>query len=201
MGAYAPVSIATPELVDKAIDTVFKPTLRAMQAAGRPFTGLLYAGLMVTRDGLRVVEFNCRFGDPETQAILPLMRSSLLDLVSASATGEGLDGVEIDWEPMHSVTTVVAAPGYPDSSKTGLPIRLPAPPSGVTVFHAGTSRDRETGELVTAGGRVVSVTAVGATLAEAAASSRSFAEKVTLEGRQLRRDIGWREMERSARAS
>jgi phosphoribosylamine--glycine ligase len=201
MGAYAPVSIATPALVEKAIDTVLNPTLRAMRAAGRPFTGLLYAGLMVSDKAVRVVEFNCRFGDPETQAILPLMRSSLLDLVVSSAKGNGLEGVEVEWEPLHSVTTVVAAPGYPDSPKTGQPIRLPAPPAGVTVFHAGTSRDAETGELVTAGGRVVSVTAVAATLAEAAETSRSFAERVTLEGRQLRRDIGWREMERSARAS
>jgi phosphoribosylamine--glycine ligase len=201
MGAYAPVSIATPELVDRAIDTVFNPTLRAMREAGRPFTGLLYAGLMVTGDELRVVEFNCRFGDPETQAILPLMRSSLLDLVIASAKGEGLDTARVAWSPMHSVTTVVAAPGYPDSPKTGEPIRLPAAPADVIVFHAGTSRDSESGELVSAGGRVLSVTGLGDTLAEAAEKSRSFAEKIALDGRQVRRDIGWRELERSARAS
>ncbi|HEY8166519.1 MAG TPA: phosphoribosylamine--glycine ligase [Gemmatimonadaceae bacterium] len=201
MGAYAPVSIATADLVDRAIDIVFNPTLRAMRAAGRPFTGLLYAGLMITGDKVRVVEFNCRFGDPETQAILPLMQSSLLDLVMASATGEGLGAARIVWDPMHSVTTVVAAPGYPDSPQTGAPIRLPAPPAGVTVFHAGTSRDSDTGELITAGGRVLAVTGVAPSLAEAAEKSRSFAEKVTFEGRQLRRDIGWRELERSARAS
>jgi phosphoribosylamine--glycine ligase len=129
------------------------------------------------------------------------MQSSLLDLVMASATGEGLGAARIVWDPMHSMTTVVAAPGYPDSPQTGAPIRLPAPPAGVTVFHAGTSRDSDTGELITAGGRVLAVTGVEPSLAEAAEKSRSFAEKVTFEGRQLRRDIGWRELERSARAS
>ena len=201
MGAYAPVSIATPDVIAEAVETIMAPTLQAMREAGRPFTGLLYAGLMI-RDGRpTVVEFNCRFGDPETQTILPLLRSSLLDVVAASANRDGLTRQTVAWESMYAVTTVVAAPGYPESPRTGDLIRLPATPEGVTVFHAGTSRDPESGQLITAGGRVLSITATAPTLAEAAESSGSFAERVSFEGRQLRRDIGWRELERSARAS
>lgn len=202
MGACAPVSLATDALIDSAIDTVIEPTLAAMRNQGTPFTGLLYAGLMLTDAGPRVVEFNCRFGDPETETILPLMDSSLLDPVLAIARGESLSGIPpIRWSSAYAVTTVLAAHGYPDSPRKGDAIRLPAPPYGVFVFHAGTARDRDSHELVTSGGRVFAITGTGATLAEAAARSSEYAERVTFDGRQFRRDIGWRELERDAGAT
>jgi len=202
MGAYAPVSIATPGLIDTAMDRIIEPTLAAMRNDGRPFTGLLYAGLMLTEDGPKVVEYNCRFGDPETEAILPLMESSLLDVSLAIARGESIASMPaIKWSEKFSATTVLAAHGYPESVRKGDAIRLPAPPAGLYVFHAGTSRDRESGELRTSGGRVLAITGTGATIEEAVNCSRSYAERVTFEGKQFRRDIAWRELERNAGAA
>ena len=196
MGAYAPVSLGTPELVDTVMRTIVEPTLATMRAQGRPFRGLLYVGLMLTAEGPRVVEFNCRFGDPETQAILPLMESSLLELVRAVAVDGSLAGVAPPrWRPASAVTTIVAAAGYPDGARTG---DVVVPPSGgddLYVFHAGTRR-REDGALVSAGGRVLAVTAVAPTLADARDRSRAAAAQVGLAGKQLRTDIAWRELER-----
>jgi phosphoribosylamine---glycine ligase len=201
MGAYAPVSIASPSLMGTIIEKIFLPTLKALRNGGNPFTGLLYAGLMLTSEGPRVVEFNCRFGDPETEAILPLMKSSLLELLVAVASGQSLrDTKPIAWNDAHSATTVLAARGYPESPETGDSIRLPAPPNGIHVFHAGTARTSG-GELVTAGGRVLAITGVGASLSEAAACSRQYAERVGFEGKQMRRDIGRRELQRNAGTS
>ena len=201
MGAYAPVSLGSPEMVEDITEQILLPTLASLRAAGAPFTGLLYAGLMLTSDGPRVVEFNCRFGDPETQAILPLMKSSLLGLLDAVATGESLSDLKpIEWDEAYAVTTVLAAAGYPDLPTAGDPIRLPAAPAGIKVFHAGTKRGAASDELLTAGGRVLSITGVAPSLEEAAASSREYAERVSFEGKQMRRDIGWRELERHARA-
>ncbi len=202
MGAYAPVSIATQALIDKVSDTVFEPTLATMREEGRQFKGLLYAGLMLTSEGPKVVEFNCRFGDPETEAILPLMDSSLLDLMLTVASGGSLAGEPpIAWKKRFATTTVLAAYGYPDSVRTGDPVGMPAPPRGVHVFHGSTSRDGVTDQIMTTGGRVIAVTGVGDTLAEAAACSQSFAEKITFAGKQFRRDIGKRELERHAGAT
>jgi len=201
MGAYAPASIATPTLVARAMSEVIQPVLAALREDGAPFTGLLYAGLMIYEGAPRVVEFNCRFGDPETQALLPLMKSSLLDLLSLVARGESVAAATApEWLPLASVTTVLAASGYPEKSRTGDRIHLPPSPPGVEVFHAGTSRS-DTGDLVTAGGRVLSVTATAPTLEEAAARSRAHAEQIVFSGRQLRRDIAWRELARHAGAS
>jgi len=202
MGAYAPVSIASPALVEEITERILLPTLEVLRKAGDPFRGLLYAGLMLTPAGPKVVEFNCRFGDPETQAILPLMQSSLLELLQAVAGGESLRGAKpISWKDAHAVTTVLAARGYPDAPRSGDTIRLPARPKGIHVFHAGTRRDSETGQFVTAGGRVLAVTGVAPTHAEAAACSREYAERVSFDGKQMRRDIGHRELERNAGAS
>jgi phosphoribosylamine--glycine ligase len=202
MGAYAPISIATDAVVGSAIDTIVEPVLRAMRDAGRPFTGLLYAGLMLTADGLRVVEFNCRFGDPETEAILPLMKSSLLAPMHAIANGDSLAGIApIEWQSGFAVTTVLAAHGYPDTPRTGDAIHLPAAPAGLHVFHAATARDSASGELRASGGRVMAITGTGATLLEAAQCSQTFAERVSFAGKQFRRDIGWRDLERHAGAA
>ena len=199
MGAYAPTSIATPELVRRVMREIIDPTLKAMRVAGSPFTGLLYAGLMLTEDGPKVVEFNCRFGDPETQALMPLMESSLLELLAAVGGGGSLARSRPpDWKPFSSVTTVVAAEGYPEKPRTGDVITLPEAPDNVQVFHAGTARNTA-GDLVTAGGRVIAVNAVAEDLLEAADRSREYAEQVAFKGKQLRGDIAWRELTRGAR--
>ena len=199
MGAYAPTSIATPELVRQVMREIIDPTLGAMRAEGYPFRGLLYAGLMLTPDGPKVVEFNCRFGDPETEALMPLMDSSLLELIASVAGGGSLASARApDWKQLCAVTTVVAADGYPEKPRTGDVIRLPEPPDDVHVFHAGTALN-SAGELVTAGGRVLAVTAVAEGLLEAAERSREYAEQVSFKGKQLRGDIGWRELTRGAR--
>lgn len=200
MGAYAPVSIANRKLVDEVLRTIFHPTLTVLREQGRPFTGLLYAGLMLTAEGPKVVEFNCRFGDPETQALLPLLDSDLLAPMVAIATEEGLAGAPpLEWRRAHAVTTVVATPGYPDQPRTGARVMLPKLPRGVELFHAGTARGRD-GSLVTAGGRVFAVTASARSFADAQARSLAYAESIEFEGKQLRRDIGWRERARTADA-
>lgn len=199
MGAYAPTSIATPDLVSKIMTQIIRPTLVALRDSASSFKGLLYAGLMITDEGPKVVEFNCRFGDPETQALMPLMDSSLLELIAAVAGGGSLSRARYpDWKPLAAVTTVVAAAGYPQNARTGDPIELPPPEEGVEVFHAGTALDASN-QLVTAGGRVLSVTGVASSLFEASELSRSHAEQVSLKGKQLRSDIGWRELMRGAR--
>ena len=201
MGAYAPVALATPALMDEVMTRILQPTLTAMREAGCPFTGLLYAGLMLTPDGPKVVEFNCRFGDPETQALLPLMASSLLTPMRAIARGESIAGfLPLAWREGASVTTVVAAAGYPGAVRSGDPMQV-APDSATRwTFHAGTGRDVH-GTLVTSGGRVVAVTAIAPTIAEAQRASAEGAAAVRFEGAQFRRDIGWRELAREGARS
>ena len=199
MGAYAPTSVATPDLTRQVMREIIEPTLAAMRTEGCPFTGVLYAGLMLTPDGPKVVEFNCRFGDPETEALIPLMDSSLLELIASVGGGGSLASSRApDWKPLVAVTTVVAADGYPEKPRTGDVIRLPEPEENVHIFHSGTARN-PSGELVTAGGRVLAVTAVAEGLLEAADRSRAHAEEVSFKGKQLRRDIAWRELTRGAR--
>jgi phosphoribosylamine---glycine ligase len=204
MGAYAPVSIATRSVVETATERVFTPVLRELSAGGSAFTGLLYAGLMLTADGPKVVEFNCRFGDPETEAILPLMDSSLLEPMRAIANGDSIASAPpLAWRAGAVVSTVVAAGGYPGTPRSGDAITLPPDESDVIVFHAGTKRDAS-GALVTSGGRVLVVSAFAPTLAAAQQRSASHAGRVQFAGRQFRRDIGWRDLARqesSARAS
>jgi len=201
MGAYAPVSIGTSAVVRETASRIIEPTLAAMGERGCPFAGLLYVQIMLTTDGPKVVEFNCRFGDPETEAILPLMKSSLLDAFVALASGEGLSGVApFQWEPSFAVTTVLAARGYPDAPVTGDPIALPEPDERVIAFHAGTSR-RSDGALVTAGGRVLATTAVAPSFDAAQRASSEYAAAVDFAGKQYRADIGWRESARRARAT
>ena len=200
MGAYTPVSIATSDRMQEARARIIEPTLRALAADGASFRGLLYAGLMCTDEGLKVVEFNCRFGDPETQAVLPLLSERLLEPMRAIAEGGRIEGGEARTGPGAAVTTVVASAGYPGSYEKGKEITIPPEVEGEgrMVFHAGTRRT-DGGGLVTSGGRVLAVTAVADTFSEAADASREGASLIRFEGAFFRRDIGWRERERLAR--
>jgi phosphoribosylamine--glycine ligase len=194
MGAYAPVAIATPELLQRVRREVLIPTLRELDRRGAPYRGVLYAGLMIHPDGTpNVVEFNCRFGDPEAQVVLPLVAGGLTALLDAAARGEALPKLTL--REGAAVTTVLASAGYPASSSKGDAITIPADlPDGVTVYHAGTAATD--GGLVTNGGRVLTVTAVAPSFAEAQAASRDAAERIAFDGKQYRRDIGWREHRR-----
>ena len=197
MGAYAPVSLATDELLACVGDEILQPVLDALAAAGWPFRGLLYAGLMLTEDGPRVVEFNCRFGDPETQVVLPLLGGSLLDPMMAIADGSGLAGYRAETTAGAAVTTVLAAEGYPGSYRTGAPMEIPgtlAEDPDVLLFHAGTRV--HDGAVLTAGGRVLAATGLGDTLAEAADRSRRAAREIRFAGKYCRSDIGRRELAR-----
>ncbi len=197
MGAYAPVGFVTDALMAEVEERIVAPVLRALAEGGNPFRGLLYAGLMITADGPRVVEFNCRFGDPETQAVLPLLSSSLLEPMLAVAEGSGLSGHSPAFADAAAVTTVLAVDGYPGAYRKGAPITIPSLPDGVHVFHAGTAVD--SGRLVTSGGRVLAVTAVDPDFGRARAASRDGAAAITFEGRRFRGDIGWRETGRQSR--
>ena len=200
MGAYAPVSIASEAVIAEARSKVIEPTLRAMAADGAPFKGLLYAGLMKTADGLSVVEFNCRFGDPETQVVLPMMAGSLLDPIRTIAQGGSIVSGTAPALPGAAVTTVVASGGYPGSYEKGKPIHIPADLESerCIVFHAGTKKSED--GLVTAGGRVLTVTAVADTFAEAQSQSALAAGRIEFDGAFHRSDIGWREQERQGTA-
>jgi phosphoribosylamine---glycine ligase len=197
MGAYSPVSVATPSLMARVEREVLTPTLEEMERRKTPFQGVLYAGLMVDDSGIpSVVEFNCRLGDPETQVVLPLVTEGLTDCLWRVARGQGVSPIRYDASTA-SVTTVLASSGYPDNPKRGAPIDVPSGlPDGVTVFHAGTSRGSD-GILRASGGRVLNVTAVARSFADAQRLSREGAEAVAFEGKVFRRDIGWREAERA----
>jgi phosphoribosylamine--glycine ligase len=198
MGSYSPVPGLDDDAVQAIAAQVHQPIVELMRTRGSPFHGVLYAGLMLTADGPRVLEYNVRFGDPETQAVLPRLRSDLLDVLLAATQPGGLAGVRLDWSPLWAVTLVLASAGYPESHTAGTPIAgLEAVPAGVEVTHAGTARD-ERGGLVTAGGRVLNVTALGADPRSARDAAYAAAAMVTFTGSQLRRDIAARAVGSSA---
>ena len=199
MGAYSPVAIGTPALLERVTREVLAPTLAELKRRGARYNGVLYAGIMIGPDGApRVVEFNCRLGDPETQVILPLVEGGLTECFYRVARGETPSPLRIS--RAHAVTTVLAARGYPDNPEKGAAITLPNYlPEGVTLFHAGTTRD-PSGILRVSGGRVLNVTAVSPRFAAAQANSRSGAESVQYAGKVFRTDIGWREVARQRAA-
>ncbi len=225
MGAYAPVPGVDGPLLDQVRGEVFLPVLDALESSASPFRGLLYAGLMLTPEGPKVVEFNARFGDPETQAVLPLMEEPLLELLVAVARGGSIEGVG---DPASTgkvaLNTVLASGGYPGEYARGKTVRIPEglvpsgersrrgeeateladladatgdPDDGLLVFHAGTRLD-EAGDIVTSGGRVLSVVGIGETLEEARERSHTAARAIDFEGKTFRTDIGWRALDRVA---
>jgi phosphoribosylamine--glycine ligase len=199
MGSYSPVPGIAPDRADAIAGDVHRPIVELMRRHGIPFHGVLYAGLMMTADGPRVLEFNCRFGDPETQAVLPRLRSDFVELCGASREPGGLAGVEPEFSSDWAVTVVLASAGYPASSSKGDVISGLAEAEaaeGVEVIHAGTAR--EGGDIVTAGGRVLNVTALGATAAEARERAYEAASLIAFDGKQMRTDIAERAVGRPA---
>lgn len=190
MGAYSPAPVVTDAVLKQVNETIFKPMLEAMAKEGAPYKGVLYAGLMITADGPKVIEFNCRFGDPETQVVLPRLQTDIVDIFEACIAGK-LDEQNIVWSDAAAVCVVLAADGYPGNYKKGLEISgidtvktLP----DVFVFHAGTAR--QDSKLVTAGGRVLGVTALGADIKTAIKNTYKAAEQITFPGLHKRKDIG-----------
>ncbi|MFJ9129756.1 MULTISPECIES: phosphoribosylamine--glycine ligase [unclassified Streptomyces] len=194
MGAYSPLPWADPKLVGEVLDTVLQPTVDEMARRGTPFSGLLYAGLAITGRGVRVIEFNARFGDPETQVVLARLRTPLAGVLLASANGTLADLEPLRWSEDAAVTVVVASHNYPGTPRTGDPITgldevaaQDAP--NAYVLHAGTKRDGENGAVVSAGGRVLSVTAVGGDLTQARERAYAAVDRIGLDGSQHRKDI------------
>jgi len=198
MGAYSPAPVLTAELSDRAMDEILRPTARALAAAGTPFSGVLYAGLMLTADGPKLIEYNVRFGDPECEAIMPLIEGDFAELLNAVATGRLKEIETPKLGQKHAMTVIVAARGYPGTPASGGPIKeieAAEQVPGVTVFHAGTALTD--GGLVAKGGRVLAVTAVADTFANARARAYRAVDQVDFADGFHRRDIGWRELERS----
>jgi phosphoribosylamine--glycine ligase len=190
MGAYSPAPVLTPELHAKVMREVIQPVVRGMQAAGEPYTGFLYAGLMISGGQIKALEFNCRLGDPETQPILLRLKSDLLTLFEHAANGT-LDQAEAQWDRRVALGVVLAAEGYPDHPRKGDEITgIPKAQEDVHVFHAGTRL--EDGKILTNGGRVLCVTALGDTVRVAQRRAYEVAEQIQFAGRQMRRDIGYR---------
>lgn len=188
MGAISPSRSYTPELAARCMEEIFLPTVRAMAAEGRPFKGVLYFGLMLTADGPRVIEYNARFGDPETQAVLPLLKTDLFSIFRA-VTEERLAELAVEWLPGASCCVVLASGGYPGKYETGFPITgLDALPAGITAYHAGTRL--VDGQFLTSGGRVLGITALGNTLDAAIEKAYEGVGKVSFQGMYCRRDIG-----------
>lgn len=192
MGSYSPVPGVTPQRAEEICALVHQPVVDLLRARGTPFHGVLYAGIMLTADGPKVLEYNVRFGDPETQAVLPRMRSDLVALLVAACAPGGLAGARLEWSDDWAVTVVLASAGYPASASSGDVIAgLDDVPASIEVTHAGTALSAD-GTIVTAGGRVLSVTALGASAADAREAAYAAAEAITFDGRQMRTDIALR---------
>jgi phosphoribosylamine---glycine ligase len=188
MGAYAPVPGITKSMLDEILERVFKPVIHGMNERGTPYRGVLYLGLMLTPNGINVIEFNARFGDPEAQILMPLLESDLLDVLEACADGD-LSKLEIQWKNESCATVVLASPGYPGNYPKGIPIHgLENLQNDVIAFHAATKLEHD--QTVTNGGRVLNITATGPTLELALERAYAGVSKIKFEGMQYRRDIG-----------
>ncbi len=201
MGAYSPAPIVDAAMSDRIMNEIINPTVKAMRDMGRPFSGILFAGLMMTKTGPRLIEFNARFGDPETECMLMRLKSDLLSLLYACSKGM-LDGIDIHWHDYAALTVIMAATGYPGSYKKGTAIRgldKAATVPNAVVFHAGTDTN-EAGDVIATGGRVLAVTAVGHTIAEAQSRAYQAVDQIDWPEGFCRRDIGWRAIEKTKAA-
>lgn len=196
MGAYSPAAVLTPELQARVMREIIEPTLAGMQARGIPYTGILYAGLMLTKDGPQLIEYNARFGDPETQVLLPRLQSDLVAAFLAACDGT-LSNVSLQWSDKAALTVVMAAKGYPGAVEKGSEIRgidKAEALEDVIVFHAGTKQDGD--KILANGGRVLNITAMGHSITEAQAKAYEAVAKIDWPEGFCRRDIGWRAVER-----
>ncbi|MBC2884556.1 phosphoribosylamine--glycine ligase [Ochrobactrum sp. CM-21-5] len=201
MGAYAPAPVMTAEMVERTMRELIEPTMRGMAEIGAPFSGILFLGLMIGKDGPKLIEYNTRFGDPECQVLMMRMESDLLEIINAAVDGR-LDEISIDWKDQPALTVVMAAEGYPSNVKKGSIIRgidKLEGIDGVKIFHAGTAQ--KDGELVANGGRVLNVTAIARTVAEAQAKAYDAVKKIDWPEGFYRSDIGWRAVEREESGS
>lgn len=192
MGTYSPAPIMTDGLVSEVMQQIIQPTMQAMKARGTPFKGVLFAGLMITKEGPKLIEYNARFGDPETQSLLPRLKSDLLTALLAAATG-GLENLTLEWEEKAALCVVMAAVGYPEHYKKNTVIRNVAQAEalpGVMVFHAGTKLENQ--QLLAVSGRVLGVTALGETITEAKRNAYKAVDVIDWPEGFCRRDIGWR---------
>jgi phosphoribosylamine---glycine ligase len=194
MGAYSPAPCMTDALCDEALSTIVKPTVKALAEMGHPYTGVLYAGLILTKQGPKLIEYNARFGDPETQVMMMRLESDLLELLMATAVG-GLKNAKVKWRDEPALTVVLAANGYPSEVEKGSHINglNQAFDKGVEVFHAGTALDGEF--IVSNGGRVLNVTALGTSVKEAQQKAYAAVDQINWQGGFCRRDIGWRALD------
>ena len=196
MGAYSPAPVLTDEIIEQTMTRIIRPTVAAMAARGTPYMGVLFAGLMITREGPKLIEYNCRFGDPECQVLMLRLKSDLATALIA-ARDKQLHHLDLRWRDEAVLTVVMAANGYPGSYDKGSEIRGlddAAKIDGVQIFHAGT--ERQGGKLIATGGRVLNVSAVGRTVAEAQARAYAAVDKIDWPGGFCRRDIGWRAVAR-----
>ena len=194
MGAYSPAPVMTKEMVERTMKEIIEPTMRGMAESGYPFSGVFFAGLMITAKGPELIEYNVRFGDPECQVLMMRLKSDLLPLLHATATGT-LDQVSAEWTDDPALTVVMASEGYPGSYDKDTPIRhIPEAGEDAKVFHAGTAL--KDGALVATGGRVLNVTATGKTVGEAQTRAYALLDKVDWDNGFCRRDIGWRAIDR-----
>ena len=200
MGAYAPAPVMTPEIVERTMRELIEPTMRGMAEIGAPFSGILFLGLMIGKDGPKLIEYNTRFGDPECQVLMMRLNSDLLALINAAVDGK-LDEVSLDWKDQPALTVVMAAEGYPSNVKKGSVIRdldKLEGIDGVKLFHAGTAE--KDGSIVASGGRVLNITAIADTVAEAQARAYEAVKLIDWPEGFYRSDIGWRAVERETQA-
>jgi phosphoribosylamine--glycine ligase len=197
MGAYSPAPVVTEALSARILETILKPTVAGLKKRGITYRGVLYAGLMIGKDGPKVIEYNCRFGDPETQVVLPRLKTDFVNICMAVAQGK-LSHLKIEWDERPAACVVLASQGYPGDYPKGKAItglEKASQKSDVQVFHAGTAL--KDGQVVTSGGRVLCVTGMGPTIREAIAAAYGSVKEIAFEGVQYRKDIGWRALDRA----
>jgi phosphoribosylamine--glycine ligase len=192
MGAYAPAPIFTADMMNEVTESVLKPAVKGLKSEGMPFVGVLYAGLMLTQNGIRVLEFNCRFGDPETQVVLPLLETDLLEVVEA-CVDTNLANMNMRWKNGAAVCVVLASKGYPEKVESGKQVIIEELPDDMVCFHAGTTINN--GNIITSGGRVFGLTAWSSDIENAVNQVYSNIHKISFEGMHFRKDIAHRALE------